>query len=197
MESKIVRLVPKAGVPPVSRVEKDHAAWLIPWLDAKGLFDGRRAAWDLWPPLKTASLKLARLMGPDLKGPGNQPIVGELVERAIATFRLKRSINAPLDRAASGYLEVLLECGEIVVTNRVEAASPNPKADILVWDPSSGPYGEWADRLPEEYAISSYPIRADEGEYQMGKYLIASQIMTPAEAARLLFRPQNSGLGAL
>lgn len=197
MPSKIVRLIPRAISPPVFKAEKDHAAWLIPWLDSKGHFEGRRAVWALWPPLQTASLKLARLMGQDLKGTGNQPIVGELVARAIANFRMKRNLGSESDRAAYSYLEVLLESGEIIVTNRVEAASPDPKADILVWDPSSGPYGEWADRLPEEYEISSHPIRAEEGEYVMGKFLIASQIMTPAEAARLLFRPQNSGLGVL
>jgi hypothetical protein len=197
MPSNIVRLIPKSSPLPVAKAEKDHSAWLIPWLDSKGHLEGRKAVWAMWPPLQTASLKLARLMGQDLKGPGDQPIVGELVGRAIANFRMKRSLGAPPDRAAASYLEVLLESGEIVVTNRVEAASPNQKADVLVWDPSSGPYGEWADRLPEDYLISSYPIRADEGEYMMGKYLIASQIMTPAEAARLLFRPQNSGLGVL
>lgn len=179
------------------RHPKVGADWLQTWLKEKGLASDARAVWDAWPPLESASLKLARLFGEDLKAHDGSSIVGSVVSQALLSFRSKKATGAPIDRAAKNYIESLLECGELIVSNRVEAGAPDGKGALSVWDPSVGRYDEWCAMQPAHYVISSHSIRAEEGEYAAGRSMIAALILSPAEYSRLVYTPRVSGWGPL
>lgn len=178
-------------------IPKMRSDWLLSWLTAKGLSSDVRAVWDAWPPLETASLKLARLLGEDLKTHDGTSIVGAVVSRAILAFRSKKASGASGDRAARLYIEVLLECGELIVTNRVEAAAPDGSGDLNVWDPSVERYDVWCGMQPENYVISTHSIRADDGEYAAGRLMIAALILSAAEYSRMFYGPHESAWSPL
>ena len=163
------------------------ADWLQSWLKDRSLASDARAVWDAWPPLETASLKLARLFGEDLKTHDGNSVA----------FRSKRAAGAPVDRAARHYLETLLGCGELIVANRVEAGSPDGKGALSVWDPSMDRYDEWRAMQPAHYVIASHQIRAEEGEYAAGRSMVAALILSPAEYSRLFYMPTISAWGPL
>lgn len=194
MAARIINIRPAvAGRTKAIEEQSGYSDWLEPWLEGKGLLQKAREVWTAWPPLETASLKLARLLGRQLLDHEGQSLVGAVVERAVLAFRAKRGSGGQIDRAASQYLAILLECGETLVTNRVEAEPPDGGGSLVVWDPSLGPYDDWCNKLPAHFVISNHTIRADEGEYAAGRYMIAAAIMSPAEFSRIMHMPRDSG----
>jgi hypothetical protein len=193
MPAKIINIhTPSRAGRILNTVPKERSDWLVPWLKAKGLASDMRTVWDAWPPLETASLKLARLFGEGLKGHDGNSVVGMVVSRALLAFRTKKGSGAPNDRAARIYLETLLECGELIVTNRVEAGAPDGSGEVHVWDPSIGRYDVWCDMQPSHYVITTHCIRADDGEYAAGRSMIAALIMSAAEYSRIFYGPSES-----
>lgn len=193
MAAKIINLNRKhIGRVSVHRLVKDHSEWLINWLKAKGLEVEVQSVWEAWPPLQTASLKLARLFGENLKGQDGSSIVGSVVMRATLAFRSKKESGAPIDRAARIYFEQLLDCGELIVTNRIEACAPDGSGDAKVWDPSVDRYDTWCAMQPDNYVIIAHRIEADEGEYAAGRSMVAALIMSPAEYSRIIYWPTEA-----
>ncbi len=180
-------VIPPAARPKHSQVQKANTDWLTEWLKNRKLTNEVRAVWDAWPPLETATLKLARLFGPELLGPDQVSIVGTVVARATLAFRTKKVSGAPTDRAAKLYLDALLECGELVVSNRVEAEPESGRGRLMVWDPSVDRYEDWCASLPPDYEITTHTIRVGDGEYAAGRSMIAALILSPAEYARIFY----------
>lgn len=179
-----------------ANVLQEGSAWLMAWLKARGALTDARAVWDAWPPLETASLKLARLLGHGLKDMGGKSAAGEAVARAVLAFRSKKATGSPGDRAARAYLEALLECSELLVCNRIEAGNDDINSELLVWDPTLGPYDEWCDKLPADYEISSHLIPAGPGEYSAARSQLAGLILNVHEYSRIFYGPREEGRGA-
>lgn len=178
-----------------ANVLQEGSAWLTAWLKARGGLTEARAVWDAWPPLETASLKLARLLGQGMKDMVGKSAAGEAVARAVLAFRSKKASGSPGDRAARAYLEALLECSELLVCNRIEAGNDDMNAELLVWDPTLGPYDDWCEKLPDNYEISSHFIPAGPGEYSAARSQLAGLILNVHEYARIFYGPREEVRG--
>ena len=197
MTAKIVKLTPVARPPRGSLPTVQKPEWLIDLLRSNLLLEDAIGVWNAWPSLEIATFKLARLFGQNIKTYDGKPMVASVVMKAIQAFQSRRICGATLDSSAKSYLKEILEVGEMMVTNRVEAQLSDGVGEVYLWDMSLGPYDEWVADMPMEFAIKVHRIDAIDGEFEGGRNMVAALIMTTSDYARLAFQYRSSAWGAL
>lgn len=198
MTAKILNLKAVVTRPTIASIPSiQKPAWLLELLRSSSLLDNAICVWNAWPALELATFKLARLFGQNIKTFDGRPMVASVVMKAVNAFRTRRLNGATLDASAKAYLKEIIEVGEMMVTNRVEAQLFDGTGDVHLWDMSLGPYDDWVASIPVEYAITVHKIDAIDGEFEGGRNMVAALIMTTSDYARLAYPARNSGWGSL
>jgi hypothetical protein len=198
MTAKIMTLKAVASRIPVGSVPSiPKPDWLLDVLRSNSLIDDAVGVWSAWPALEQATFKLSRLFGQNIKTFDGRPMVASVVMKAIHAFRTRRLNGATLDASARAYLREIIEVGEMMVTNRVEAQLSDGTGDVHLWDMSLGPFDDWVANMPMNYRITVHKIDAIDGEFEGGRNMIAALILAPSDYARLAFQARNSAWGSL
>ncbi len=185
--------------PPRAKSSPFHALseplWLVNHLKTAGYLVDANDAWHAWPTLETATFKLARLFGQDLKTHSGKVVTTDAVVKAVLAFKTARHEGATLTSAAAAYVSELLKTGELLITNRIESSGPDPEGEVALYDMSLGPFDDWVRSLPDGHTVSVHQIDAYEGEYKAGRILVAGLILTPTDYACLVYPSASSTRG--
>jgi hypothetical protein len=169
--------------------------WLLNQLKLRGTLSDAYEAWHAWPTLETATFKLARLFGQELRTHAGKPIAIDVVLKAITAFKCARQDGLSLNSAAKEYVSELLKAGQILVTNRIEATGPDVDSEIALWDMTLGPFDDWLASMPEHYKVSVSKRDEFPGEYDAGRKFVAALILTPTDYACLVSPSRSATSG--